>query len=219
MASGTSLGLGASTSQLTRMQFTITSAPEDPYVSVHIRQVGDWTQALGERLGVGPSAVQAMTKAAMAGLEKDELSGTRGNFVEIEATGASMGLPSVRIDGPFGAPAEDVFNAEVAVLVGAGIGVTPFASILKHIWWRQQRGNLGSLRRVEFFWVCRDTASFGWFQSLLQEVEAAQADRESRPVPRIDIVAHISFPSQLPAHQHLPDAEDHGGHGVQHRRQ
>ncbi|KAI5898481.1 uncharacterized protein SCHCODRAFT_02663372 [Schizophyllum commune H4-8] len=156
--------------------FTITSAPEDPYVSVHIRQVGDWTQALGERLGVGPSAVQAMTKAAMAGLEKDEMSGTRGNFVEIDATGASMGLPSVRIDGPFGAPAEDVFNAEVAVLVGAGIGVTPFASILKHIWWRQQRGNLGSLRRVEFFWVCRDTASFGWFQSLLQEVEAAQAD-------------------------------------------
>ena len=188
VASGTFLGLGASTSQLTRMQFTITSAPEDPYVSVHIRQVGDWTQALGERLGVGPSAVQAMTKAAMAGLEKDEMTGTRGNFVEIEATGASMGLPSVRIDGPFGAPAEDVFNAEVAVLVGAGIGVTPFASILKHIWWRQQRGNLGSLRRVEFFWVCRDTASFGWFQSLLQEVEAAQADREYRLAHRTNIV-------------------------------
>lgn len=58
------------------------------------------------------------------------------------------------------------------------IGVTPFASILKHIWYRQRKGNLGSLRRVEFFWVCRDAPSFGWFQSLLQEVEAAQADRE-----------------------------------------
>jgi NADPH oxidase 1 len=55
-------------------------------------------------------------------------------------------------------------------------GVTPFASILKHIWYRQKRGNVGSLRRVEFFWVCRDAPSFGWFQSLLQEVEAAQAD-------------------------------------------
>jgi len=82
----------------------------------------------------------------------------------------------VRIDGPYGAPAEDVFNHEVAVLVGAGIGVTPFASILKHIWYRQRKGKLGSLRRVEFFWVCRDAPSFGWFQSLLQEVEAAQAD-------------------------------------------
>lgn len=55
--------------------------------------------------------------------------------------------------------------------------MTPFASILKHIWYRQRKGNVGSLKRVEFFWVCRDAPSFGWFQSLLQEVEAAQADR------------------------------------------
>ena len=58
------------------------------------------------------------------------------------------------------------------------VGVTPFASILKHIWYRQKKGTLGSLKRVEFFWVCRDAPSFGWFQTLLQEVEAAQADRE-----------------------------------------
>ncbi|KAH8835726.1 NADPH oxidase A [Flagelloscypha sp. PMI_526] len=154
--------------------FTITSAPEDPYVSVHIRQVGDFTRALGERLGVGPSAVARMTQEAMKGAEKkDGYVSSRGDFVEIDGANS---LPQVRIDGPYGAPAEDVFNAEVAILVGAGIGVTPFASILKHIWYRQKRGNLGVLRRVEFFWVCRDAPSFGWFQSLLQEVEAAQAD-------------------------------------------
>ncbi|KAH7883516.1 ferric reductase NAD binding domain-containing protein [Phlebopus sp. FC_14] len=158
--------------------FTITSAPEDPYVSVHIRQVGDWTHALGERLGCGPSVVAAMTKAAMKGVEKDydQDVGGRGEFVELESSTLSRPLPQVRIDGPFGAPAEDVFDNEVAVLIGAGIGVTPFASILKHIWYRQKRGNIGSLRRVEFFWVCRDAPSFGWFQSLLQEVEAAQFD-------------------------------------------
>ncbi|KIJ68528.1 hypothetical protein HYDPIDRAFT_146747 [Hydnomerulius pinastri MD-312] len=158
--------------------FTITSAPEDPYVSVHIRQVGDWTHSLGERLGCGPSVVAAMTKAAMKGVEKDEneYGGTRGEFVELDQTSVSLPLPQVRIDGPYGAPAEDVFDNEVAVLIGAGIGVTPFASILKHIWYRQKKGDLGSLRRVEFFWVCRDAPSFGWFQSLLQEVEAAQFD-------------------------------------------
>ncbi|EGN93623.1 hypothetical protein SERLA73DRAFT_189353 [Serpula lacrymans var. lacrymans S7.3] len=157
--------------------FTITSAPEDPYVSVHIRQVGDWTHALGERVGCGPSAVAAMTKAAMKGYEKeDDAYGTRGEFVELDPGNLSLTLPSVRIDGPYGAPAEDVFDNEVAVLVGAGIGVTPFASILKHIWYRQKRGNMGALRRVEFFWVCRDAPSFGWFQTLLQEVEAAQVD-------------------------------------------
>ncbi|KAF9496127.1 NADPH oxidase A [Pleurotus eryngii] len=157
--------------------FTITSAPEDPYVSIHIRQVGDWTRALGERLGVGPQVVASMTQAAMKGSEKEQTYGaTRGDFVEIESGAGSRALPAVRLDGPYGAPAEDVFDCEVAVLIGAGIGVTPFASILKHIWYRQKRGNLGTLRRVEFFWVCRDAPSFGWFQSLLQEVEAAQAD-------------------------------------------
>nr|AEP43807.1 NADPH oxidase A [Pleurotus ostreatus] len=157
--------------------FTITSAPEDPYVSIHIRQVGDWTRALGERLGVGPQVVASMTQAAMKGSEKEQTYGaTRGDFVEIESGAGSRALPAVRLDGPYGAPAEDVFDCEVAVLIGAGIGETPFASILKHIWYRQKRGNLGTLRRVEFFWVCRDAPSFGWFQSLLQEVEAAQAD-------------------------------------------
>jgi NADPH oxidase len=168
--------------------FTITSAPEDPYVSVHIRQVGDWTQALGERVGAGPSVVAALTKAMKGEVREDEkddekaeaelsVTGpTRGDFVELDPATTNRTMPMVRIDGPYGAPAEDVFNAEVAVLVGAGIGVTPFASILKHIWYRQRSGNLGNLRRVEFFWICRDAPSFGWFQSLLQEVEAAQTD-------------------------------------------
>ncbi|KAF8560294.1 hypothetical protein OG21DRAFT_1473741 [Imleria badia] len=158
--------------------FTITSAPEDPYVSVHIRQVGDWTHSLGERLGCGPSVVAAMTKAAMKGVEKDEDrdGGSRGNFVELDLSSLARPLPQVRLDGPYGAPAEDVFDNEVAVLIGAGIGVTPFISILKHICYRQKKGDLGSLRRVEFFWVCRDAPSFGWFQSLLQQVEAAQFD-------------------------------------------
>lgn len=101
-----------------------------------MRQVGDWTHALGERVGAGPAVVAAMTKAAMIGSEKEDsaerfgLPEGRGDFVEID-NAMSNRLPRVRIDGPYGAPAEDVFNSEVAVLVGAGIGVTPFASILK----------------------------------------------------------------------------------------
>ena len=35
------------------------------------------------------------------------------------------------VDGPFGAPSSDIFRAEHAVLIGTGIGVTPFASILQ----------------------------------------------------------------------------------------
>lgn len=40
------------------------------------------------------------------------------------------------MDGPFGTASEDVFSYEVVMLVGAGIGVTPFASILKSVWYK-----------------------------------------------------------------------------------
>uniref|UniRef100_A0A665W0W6 NADPH oxidase 2 n=1 Tax=Echeneis naucrates TaxID=173247 RepID=A0A665W0W6_ECHNA len=47
----------------------------------------------------------------------------------------------VAIDGPFGTASEDVFRYEVVMLVGAGIGVTPFASILKSVWYKHIQNN------------------------------------------------------------------------------
>jgi NADPH oxidase len=177
--------------------FTITSAPNDPYISVHIRQVGDFTQALGELFGAGPSVVAALTQAALKPRDKhfslnpaataspekpSTRTPTRGEFIEvinpdILVHGNGSGMPIVRIDGPYGAPAEGVFTeCEVAVLIGAGIGVTPFAGILKQIWYLQRSRRLKRLRKVEFFWICRDAPSFGWFQTLLRQVEEAQTD-------------------------------------------
>ena len=40
------------------------------------------------------------------------------------------------VDGPFGSPSSNIYRAEHAVLVGTGIGVTPFASILQSIMMR-----------------------------------------------------------------------------------
>ena len=53
-------------------------------------------------------------------------------------------LPKLYIDGPFGEGHQDWFRYEVAILVGGGIGVTPFASILKEL---VHRFNIGA--RVE----------------------------------------------------------------------
>ncbi len=39
----------------------------------------------------------------------------------------------VFIDGPYGTPSYHIFDSEHAVLIGAGIGITPFASILQSI--------------------------------------------------------------------------------------
>ena len=42
-----------------------------------------------------------------------------------------MWCPQLYLDGPYGAGQQDWYQYEVSVLVGAGIGVTPYASILK----------------------------------------------------------------------------------------
>ncbi|KAK4054161.1 hypothetical protein OIV83_001187 [Microbotryomycetes sp. JL201] len=146
--------------------FTISSAPDDAFVAVHIRQVGDWTKDLGRILGCNQRfAVQpSFSKSS----EKRDLH----SFVDIGSLLIGKDcLPSIRVDGPYGAPAEDVFKFEVALLIGTGIGVTPFASILKNIWHMQQQGKLGFLRRLHFIWCTREVEHFGWFQSLLENLE------------------------------------------------
>lgn len=109
----------------------------DPFISVHIRQAGDFTKALGERLGCTSSLALQLTSAAKAGIEAStgeyETVKGYGSVGFVDVTGPSGNLPELRIDGPFGAPAEDVFNCEIAVLIGTGIGVTPWGSVLKDI--------------------------------------------------------------------------------------
>lgn len=40
------------------------------------------------------------------------------------------------VDGPYGSATTDIFHYRVSVCIAAGIGVTPFASILKSIWYK-----------------------------------------------------------------------------------
>ncbi|RMD41028.1 hypothetical protein DV735_g4094, partial [Chaetothyriales sp. CBS 134920] len=140
--------------------FTITSCPFDPYISVHVRQVGDFTRALGDAMGCGPA--QAKEFAALEG----------SNGIYEIALQQGQEMPAIRIDGPYGAPAEDVFENEVAVLIGTGIGVTPWASVLKNIYNMRAGPNPPRrLKRVEFIWITRSVESFEWFQTLLSSLE------------------------------------------------
>ncbi|KAF3175346.1 hypothetical protein TWF106_001937 [Orbilia oligospora] len=160
--------------------FTLTSAPEEDYISVHIRCVGDFTKALAKTLGCTLDKKGGDRAPASEKPDKSDKRMSRVIGVNKESTtGGDIDpalrrvLPRVYIDGPFGSASEDVFKYEVAMLVGAGIGVTPFASILKSIWYRvnypQKRTRLS---KVYFFWICRDFGSFEWFRSLLMAIEA-----------------------------------------------
>ncbi|KAF7562379.1 hypothetical protein G7046_g1739 [Stylonectria norvegica] len=147
--------------------FTLTSAPEEDYISIHMRCVGDFTKTLSGALGC----------------EWDKKKIDSSTVVGVNSENSSVDpalhrvLPRVYIDGPFGSASEDVFKYEVSVLVGAGIGVTPFASILKSIWYRMNYPQKKTrLSKVYFFWICRDFESFEWFRSLLLAVEAQDLD-------------------------------------------
>nr|XP_053626979.1 NADPH oxidase 5-like [Cherax quadricarinatus] len=97
----------------------------------------------------------------------------------------------VHVDGPYGTPSTRIFSVTHAVLVGAGIGVTPFASILQSVMMRYRAAKapcpycqvpsclalpstLRKLRKVDFVWVNRDIGSFEWFLEVLADLESEQ---------------------------------------------
>ncbi|XP_076595193.1 NADPH oxidase 1 [Chaetodon auriga] len=132
-------------SQLEWHPFTMTSAPEEDFFSVHIRSAGDWTDKLIDIMQQLPEGAQG---------------------------------PKMGVDGPFGTASEDVFDYEVSMLVGAGIGVTPFASILKSIWYKFKESNPKlRTRKIYFYWLCRETHAFEWFADLLLVLEKEMEER------------------------------------------
>nr|BAC56864.1 respiratory burst oxidase homolog [Nicotiana benthamiana] len=168
--------------------FSITSAPGDDYLSIHIRQLGDWTQEL--------------KRVFSEACERPE-AGKSGLLRADENTKKS--LPKLLIDGPYGAPAQDYRKYDVLLLVGLGIGATPFISILKdllvNIVKMEEQADLTSdfsgnsdmsvatseqpaLNKISpkrrkstlrttnayFYWVTREQGSFDWFKGVMNEV-------------------------------------------------
>jgi len=97
---------------------------------------------------------------------------------QLAARGSTANLVA-SVDGPYGSPSAHIFESKNAVLIGAGIGVTPFASVLESLVLRRngESRRPSELRKVHFFWLNRDQYSFEWFRDLLAELEAQ--DREN----------------------------------------
>lgn len=81
------------------------------------------------------------------------------------------------IDGPYGTPATRIFHSRVAVLIGAGIGVTPFAAILKSLFMRRAAGNTEmAVEKTHFIWMNRDQHAFEWFSDMIADLERQDPD-------------------------------------------
>eukprot|EP00063_Salmo_salar_P006653 XP_013981488.1 PREDICTED: dual oxidase 2-like [Salmo salar] len=75
------------------------------------------------------------------------------------------------LDGPFGEGHQEWTDFEVSVLVGGGIGVTPFASILKDLVFKSSVKFKTQCRKVYFIWVTRTQRQFEWVSDIIREVE------------------------------------------------
>jgi len=119
--------------------FTLSSAPHEENLSLHIRAVGPWTMNL--RHTFDPNVVREHP------------------------------YPKLFLDGPYGEGHQDWYQFEVSVLVGGGIGVTPFASILKDLVNRSSQGQKFTCKKVYFIWVTRTQKQFEWLTDIIREVE------------------------------------------------
>lgn len=118
--------------------FTVTSAPEDQFVSVHIRAVGNWTHGAAAAFGIRP----------------DPRTLKFGALIE-----TPLVMPKVFIDGPYGAPCQDFSRHEVVVCIGAGIGQTPFSSVLRSIWYNVVHPSEEvTLKKIIYIGVCRNVS-------------------------------------------------------------
>ncbi|XP_023601626.1 NADPH oxidase 5 [Myotis lucifugus] len=172
--------------------FTISSAPEQKdTIWLHIRSEGQWTNRLYESFKAS-DPVDCDTKRLSRSLRM-RMSQRRPQVSEMPPENHQLCNIKCYIDGPYGTPTRRIFASEHAVLIGAGIGITPFASILQSIVYRyQKRKHICpncqhcwmegiqdedmKLHKVDFIWINRDQRSFEWFVSLLTKLEMDQAE-------------------------------------------
>ncbi|GBN11154.1 Dual oxidase [Araneus ventricosus] len=123
--------------------FTLTSAPHENYLSVHVKAQGPWTWKL------------------------------RNHFDPNNMQPSMHKVQKVRLEGPYGGGNQDWYKFEVAVMVGGGIGVTPYASILNDLVFGTSTNRYSGVacKKVYFLWICPSHRHFEWFIEVLRDVE------------------------------------------------
>jgi ferredoxin-NADP reductase len=107
--------------------FSISSAPDDEYVMIHIRELGDWTKKLGSYV-------------------RERKANEETEAVDV----------NVCIEGPYGTHQINLNNSEyeVLILISGGIGITPLQSLHNDLVRQVKNGR--PLRKVIFVWSVKD---------------------------------------------------------------
>jgi predicted ferric reductase len=157
--------------EISRIQwhpFTIVSSPDQDELKFYISPVGYWTAKLE----------QISKKFHYEIVYECKLEEKKGkNRISQESTNAQsatninevMEYPYCRIDGPLGAPAQNYTGYKRLILIAAGIGATPFASILSDYLHKIKNGN-NNIEAVDFYWVIRSYIATSWLIDLFKEI-------------------------------------------------
>ncbi|CAC5426805.1 NOX5 [Mytilus coruscus] len=197
--------------------FTISSAPEMKDVLwLHIRKRGNWTNALYKYISKYDPDVGSRKSFSWLQMIKSLTGRTRSNLPDsvkgsVEPAKNQRqrrgGLPDIDecfLDGPFGSPSREALNTDHSILIAAGIGVTPMASILQsivhtlrerkqkcpkcsHCYYNNTKETFQKLKKVDFIWVNRDQRCFEWFTHVLKELETEQALLSSKVDNLVDL--------------------------------
>ncbi|KAL1334236.1 hypothetical protein HN51_063128 [Arachis hypogaea] len=137
--------------------FSLTSGPQDDYLSVHIRTLGDWSYQIYDL------------------------------FQEAVLTRSEV-CPKVYIDGPYGSASQDHVKYDIVMLIGLGIGATPFISILKDVAATthndhvhsgvREYGNLTKCpQKAYLYWVTREQNSLDWFRDVMNQIATSNKNQ------------------------------------------
>jgi len=92
-----------------------------------------------------------------------------------EAQKKESPYPRICVRGGYGAPAEGMKNQKHIVMVGGGVGATPFLSFLSNICNSAKTGERDQFEGVEtavFYWVSREPEDFAWVNEYNSIIES-----------------------------------------------
>jgi len=98
-----------------------------------------------------------------------------------EAQQKSIPYPAICLRGGYGAPAQGMRESKHVILVGAGVGATPFLSFLASFCQEAQDGVASKFAGIEsaaFYWVSREPEDFVWVNRYNSLVQATPSLRD-----------------------------------------
>mmetsp|Transcript_65559 Transcript_65559/g.142962 ORF Transcript_65559/g.142962 Transcript_65559/m.142962 type:complete len:861 (-) Transcript_65559:216-2798(-) len=101
-------------------------------------------------------------------------------------------LPRLALDGPYMAPTQSAMNQKVLVAVGAGVGITPFLSLMSTIvaLYEESRSNALPLKEAHFYWMTRNADELLFGRKLFEKVVTNHRVRE-----RVFLHLHLTHPT------------------------